>query len=307
MLSINGKKFMNISEAVQWLLDNNALPFQSTANYVADTVIAKSTIINPSPAEIKIGSLVLFADGKVGTVSGITANGFMVGAESTDLSDGVPHITDIDLDASGHLIITMSEGDPIDAGLVKMVSSMSIDASQHLIVNYIDGTTQDLGAIFQGSVTLSGDLTANRVYGVKMEDIKDVNGHNRFIEGDLIQSSPVTGMTVTYAKWSLSGTHLMFVLAGTADNGTTLPWTEVFVSTGPSLPDWVFSKIYPTYASTFVETKTIKAYNSGGATTQDMTISLRKGTNSIYITLQNVTFTDDRYFRIQFDLLIDNA
>ena len=79
MLEINGKKFMNLPEAVQWLLNNNALPFQSTANYVADTVIAKTTIVNPSPAEIRVGSLVLFADGKVGTVSGITYNGFMVG------------------------------------------------------------------------------------------------------------------------------------------------------------------------------------------------------------------------------------
>lgn len=161
MLSINGKKFMNISEAVQWLLDNNALPFQSKANYVANTVIAKTTIVNPSPAEIKVGSLVLFADSKVGTVSGLTDAGFMVGQEYTDIGDQLNQITDIDLDASQHLIITLENGDTIDAGLVKQLSGFTIDASQHLIANYNDGTSTDLGAIFTGNVTISGSLTAN--------------------------------------------------------------------------------------------------------------------------------------------------
>lgn len=162
-LTINGKTFMNLQEAVAWLLANNALPFQSTASFAPDTEIAKSTIINPSPAEIKIGSLVLFADGKVGTVSAITSNGFKVGQDATDLADGVPHITNVQINASGHLIITMSEGDPIDAGLIKEVSSMTIDASQHLIVTYNDGSSTDLGAIFQGNVNIAGNLTADSI------------------------------------------------------------------------------------------------------------------------------------------------
>lgn len=41
-LTINGKTFMNLQEAVAWLLANNALPFQSTASFVPDMEIAKS-------------------------------------------------------------------------------------------------------------------------------------------------------------------------------------------------------------------------------------------------------------------------
>lgn len=303
MLSINGKKFMNLSEAVQWLLDNNALPFQCTANYVADTVIAKSTIINPSPLEIKVGSLVLFADSKVGTVSGVTDTGFMVGQQYTDIGAQLNQIINIELDASAHLIFTLGNGDTIDAGLVKELSSLTIDASQHLIANYNDGTSTDLGPIFQGDVSISGTLTAT--HAKILENIEDSAGNKRFIEGDIVQDTPITGFTLTYSKWSLSGTHLMFVVAGTIANNTTLGWQEVFAET-TTIPKWVIDKIYPTF-SNYIEPKVIRAYNGDGSTYQDITFYLRKGTSSMYMSLSNVAITDDRYLRVQFDLLIDNA
>ena len=84
-MNINGREFMNLQEAVAWLLQNNALPFQCSANYVADTEIAKTTIVNPSPAEVKVGAIVYFADGNIATVTGITSNGFMVGQDHIDL------------------------------------------------------------------------------------------------------------------------------------------------------------------------------------------------------------------------------
>lgn len=177
MLSINGKKFMNLPEAVQWLLNNNALPFQCKVNYVADTVIAKTDIINPSPAEIKVGSLVLFADSKVGTVSGITDSGFMVGQEYTDIGAQLNQITGIDLDASQHLVFTLANGDTIDAGLVKELSGLSIDASQHLIANYNDGTSTDLGEIFQGNVNIAGNLTADSI-------IENMSGYSYYKGGE---------------------------------------------------------------------------------------------------------------------------
>ena len=57
---------------------------------------------------------------------------------------------------NGHLYLTLTNSQTLDAGNVKPVSSFSIDASQHLIVNYGDGTNQDLGAIFSGNVVISG-------------------------------------------------------------------------------------------------------------------------------------------------------
>lgn len=163
MLQINGKTFMNLQEAVQWLLDNNALPFQSSANYVANTEIGMGTIVNPSPAKVRIGSLIFFADSKVSTVIGLTENGFICSDQYNDLVDDVVYVANVQLNASGHLIVTLSNGDTIDAGLVKQVSGFSINASQHLIVSFNDGNTNDLGAIFTGNVNISGALTAQTI------------------------------------------------------------------------------------------------------------------------------------------------
>ena len=147
MLKINGKTFMNLQEAVQWLLDNNALPFQCSANYIANTEIGLGTIVNPSPAKVRIGSLIFFADSKVSTVTGLTENGFIVSDQYNDLVDDVVYVSNVALNASNHLIVTLSNGTQIDAGLIKEVSSITINASQHFIVNYNDGTSADLGSL----------------------------------------------------------------------------------------------------------------------------------------------------------------
>ena len=147
MLQINGKTFMNLQEAVQWLLDNNALPYQSSANYIANTEIGLGTITNPSPAKVRIGSLIFFADSKVSTVTGLTENGFIVSDQYNDLVDDVVYVSNVALDASNHLKVTLSNGTVIDAGQINAVTSFTIDASQHLIVSYINGTTQDLGSL----------------------------------------------------------------------------------------------------------------------------------------------------------------
>lgn len=59
---------------------------------------------------------------------------------------------------NGHLYLSLTNGDELDAGNVKPVTSFEINASQHLIVNYGDGTSQDLGAIFTGNITIEGTL-----------------------------------------------------------------------------------------------------------------------------------------------------
>lgn len=163
MLQINGKTFMNLQEAVQWLLDNNALPFQSSANYVANTEIGLGTIVNPSPAKVRIGSLIFFADSKVSTVIGLTENGFICSDQYNNLVDDIAYVTNVSIDASGHLITTLSDRQSIDAGQIKQVSGFSIDASQHLIVSFNDGTSTDLGAIFNGNVNIAGNLTADSI------------------------------------------------------------------------------------------------------------------------------------------------
>ena len=64
---------------------------------------------------------------------------------------------------NGHLYLSLTNGDELDAGDLKPVTSFAINANQHLIVNYGDGTSQDLGAIFSGNVNIDGNFTANSI------------------------------------------------------------------------------------------------------------------------------------------------
>lgn len=135
---------------------------------------------------------------------------------------------------------------------------------------------------------------------IDIENLVDKDGHNRFIEGDITPIA-ITGVTYNYAKWSLSGTHLMFVLAGEVENATALPFSELGHIT---LPEWIFSKIYPTYKDV-LERKSF-LFGAEDGTTQQGTCILVKDTDKMKIDITNITLTDTRGFRIAFDLLIDN-
>lgn len=161
MLKCNGKTFMNLQEAVQWLLSNNALPFQCSVPFDSDNPIQISDLINPSPAGLRIGSLILFADGKVGTVTSVDSDTFTVDPSYAQIN--AVGITNLEIDASGDLIVTLSDGETVNAGHIKAITGLSINASQHLIASYNDGSTTDLGAIFQGNVNISGNLTADSI------------------------------------------------------------------------------------------------------------------------------------------------
>lgn len=306
MLKIEGRTFMNIQEAVQWLLDNNALPFQSSANYIANTEIGLGTIVNPSPAKVRIGSLIFFADSKVSTVIGLTENGFIVSDQYNDLVDDVAYVSSVDINASGHLITTFSDGQTKDAGLIKQVLYFGIDASQHLIAYYNDGTSTDLGAIFNGNITIAGDLTVGgTISGVKIESIKDANGHNRFIKGDITIPAQ-TGVTQDYGKWALSGTHLLIVVAGTIEAGAS---ATISLNTPIEPPSWVKNKIYSLGSGNNVAYSDIKIYNNGTTAVTSRDVTLIKSGSDLYFYHENPIGDSDNSisFRVQFDLLIDNA
>lgn len=238
MLKINGKCFMNIQEAVQWLLDNNALPYQSTANYVANTEIAKSTLVDPSPANIRVGSLVFFADSKVSTVIGVTANGFIMSDQYNNLVDDIAYVTGVSINGSGHLITTLSDGQTIDAGQIKQVSGFSINASQHLIVSFNDGTSTDLGAIFNGNVNIAGNFTADSI-------IENMVGYSFNKNTETVNYE----ITYSYAAPIKAGNKITFVVAGTVVNKTNYTGQ---VSLGVfNIPSEVGSKLIPYSLSPF--------------------------------------------------------
>lgn len=104
---------------------------------------------------------------------------------------------------NGHLYLSLTNGNELDAGNLKPVTSFTINESQHLIVNYGDGTSQDLGAIFSGNVNIDGNLTANSI-------IENMTGYGFRLPAE------TTGITLnfSYVGVSKTGNKLTIVLAG---------------------------------------------------------------------------------------------
>ena len=134
-----------------------------------------------------------------------------------------------------------------------------------------------------------------------MENIVDSKGNKRFVEGTLDVKS-ITGFTFSYSRFSLCGTHLMIVLAGSAVNGTSI--SNGLELADVTLPNWIKNKIKTVWSS-IVEAKTV-SFTATDWSTQTIIVALQKTTVVKILAANNVTLTEDRNFRIQFDLLIDN-
>lgn len=148
----------------------------------------------------------------------------------------------------GHLYLTLSNDERLDAGNVKPVTRFEINASQHLIVYYGDGTSQDLGAILQGNVNIDGNLTAKSI-------IENMSGYY-FTKITTIDWTPV------YVGCVKNGNKLTMAIFGkyTKKEGDA---TQVFVGL-MGLPEKVASKLYPYSIGQFVnnvlDTKVLPFY-----------------------------------------------
>lgn len=134
------------------------------------------------------------------------------------------------------------------------------------------------------------------------ENIVDKDGHPRFIEGD-IEIQTITGITKTYGKWSLCGTHLLFVLGLDFDIATFSSQTIANIK----LPQWIADKIVPLYATSIVDNKAFSAYTDT-YNAQAINASLQKFSltgDTIAIYMSGFTTNAVRHCRITFDLLID--
>ena len=180
-----------------------------------------------------------------------------------------------------------------DGGLKKQAVG---DAVLAVVAGAEAGTIQDVLGLDE-----NGDLVKGGIY---LESIKDSDGHYRFIEGNGIVSTAQTGFTSTYAKWSLSGTHIMLVVAGAFADTTSIIDSPLCKF---DVPSWILDKVVPTYAA-HIEDKSFEGANDAGSSAQTLYFGLTKASDGLYIIPNALTtMTDKRNVRIQFDLLIDNA
>lgn len=206
-------------------------------------------------------------------------------------------------------VLTFADGSTLESPEIVLQQGESVASAAivngHLILTLTNGDELDAGNMFNGNVSITGNLdVAGDINGVKIESIKDENGHNRFIE---FAGVPMVnaGFTASYCRCSLSGTHLMFVLAGSFDNGAEVArqkWASV------SLPSWITSKIFPVFASSRISVQLINLYGDDWTqeTTKPNIVLTINGSNLEMENVSNAFNTSKaRYFRIQFDLLID--
>ena len=159
--------------------------------------------------------------------------------------------------------------------------------------------TQSYDKVGQNWVYNSEDKTILNSF----EEIYDKDGHKRFIEGE-ITTYELEGLNIEYAKWSLSGSHLSIVIAGTMGNGIVIP-NSINLGILEDLPEWIFNKIAVVWGGSYIEGKNITA-RADDWSTQTINTVLRKTTYVAVFIPQGNTLTADRAFRLSFDLLIDN-
>ena len=112
-----------------------------------------------------------------------------------------------------------------------------------------------------------------------------------------------------FTRWSLSGTHLMVVISGEFKQGTyTAPALAFENSAYVEIPTFIKDRIYLIYGSdSYLDGKDIQIANFNAGFTTTNRFCLRKWGSELVIQFpaENITFTSNAYFRVQFDLLID--
>ena len=138
--------------------------------------------------------------------------------------------------------------------------------------------------------------------GINTSELVDSKGNPRFVEGDGVPLEQ-EGFTSAYCKWSLSGSHLMCVLAGTIENTTVITAGTVLASF--ELPDYIKDKIVAVW-QTYLAYVSQSSYASDG-TSQNITVFIEKTSSGLRLLKSGtLTLSANRSFRIQVDLLIDS-
>lgn len=132
------------------------------------------------------------------------------------------------------------------------------------------------------------------------ENIVDKNGNLRFVEGE-ISTGTFSGVTFTYAKWSLSGTHLMLVISFDITSSPSISTNDVLAYVD-DLPDYIYNKIY----GTVLDWKNSNVFNES-VMVNNLQVYLKKQNNRLeFVAGGNYPGGGSGTDRVQFDLLIDS-
>lgn len=152
----------------------------------------------------------------------------------------------------------------------------------------------DVGALQEDVTNIKNGTTP------LFETITDSHGNKRFVEGAITMET-ITGVTQSYGKWSLSGTHLMILITGFFRSGITLDSNLASFD----VPAFIYDKVDVLYDNV-IDQKIFRIFNSIGSSQNDQVKLIKDDNQKLTIAqFEAVTTTANRFFRIQFDLLID--
>ena len=343
MIEFEGKKFLNEQEAYLYCLEQIKIIKQSLGNALPDPIqgpigltgetgargpegprgngIFGCTAVLPSATAYQEGDMYLLFNGQLykkingswvmqTTLKGPQGpTGLVGGSEvvANPADAATDELEKVKIDGTTYNIKDFSSGE-VTALKNILQGEFSYDTVNSKYVFGDDPVDFNYPVTYYGSIIVKygleqiTDEDANPL--VICENFKDANGDSRFVEGNLTTNT-ITGVTFSYAKWSLSGSHLIFVLAGTIANGSSFT-NQTFATV--TLPAYIADKIIPVWANDFIELKNVTLTDDSWGT-QTMTITIAKsGATTIYFYQPGtVNASSDKHFRIQFDLLIDMA
>ena len=163
----------------------------------------------------------------------------------------------------------------------------------------VDEETQEPITLYEYSYRLLDEASGGTNL---LEDIVDKNGNKRFIEGNGTIESNVD-FNSKYCKWSLSGTHLMCVLSASLSANTILGSGTLATFT---VPDYIGSKIIPTWSNSIVMLEPYIKDSEGAGSTIAVRVNYYSNNITFELVAQAPALNKERYFRIQFDMLIDS-
>ena len=136
---------------------------------------------------------------------------------------------------------------------------------------------------------------------ITLDDLADKNGNKRFVSGEMTFANNVYINTeMIYAKWSLSGTHIMFVgIIKAKGNPQKFSLGNPIFSI--TLPDYINNKIVKISSSN----RLVLVANGLRGDGESFSCQLRKTDTGVNI-CSDQTLPPLTNARIQFDLLIDS-
>lgn len=210
------------------------------------------------------------------------------------------------LDRYGIDLATIELYDLINIALDDVVYPVLYADKANKVLYMADRAFSYNGGFTALNTSLIKKVTESGTLNFDLSSIVDADGNKRFIDGDIVLKPDFKG-TKEYAKWTLSGSHLMIVCLFKVTEDFTAMGTDC---ASMQLPEWLFDKIYAMGTSNHIAVvDALYGYTPSNLNASTGAIRPYIGRDAtlpgINITIERGDLEQDKYYRIVFDLVIE--